>query len=62
MERESPFDPPLPERDLPGGQPSPLPPAPGAYAPLAGAGCGAPRLALGVLRTAAAAWAAILSV
>ena len=26
-----------------GGSPLPSPPAPGAYAPLAGAGCGAPR-------------------
>ena len=42
-EKVRPFEPPPPsERDLLGGQPPPLPPAPEAYAPLTGAGCGAP--------------------
>ena len=43
VEREvRPFDPPPPSCDLLGGQPPPSPPAPRAYAPLAGPGCSAP--------------------
>ena len=47
-----------------GGSPLPSPPAPGAYAPLAGAGCGAlwGPWAFCAPATAAAAWAAILPI
>ena len=53
-EKVRPFDPPLPERDLLGGQPPPLLPAPGAYAPLSvdGGWLWRSTVVLGVLRTA----------
>ena len=61
-EKVRPFDPPpLPERDLLGGQPPPPPPPPGLTPHWRGGRLRLPAGALGVLRTPAA-WAAILSV
>ena len=63
MEREMrPFEPPPPFRDLLGGSPLPSPPRPWGLRPVGGGWLWRPAEALGVLRAAAAAWAAILSV